>query len=185
MLSSSVECKYRTWYWLCQRTGEVKPFNCGSWACPVHAPSVAYGWAVKVAWACPERMITLTGLPQGRERASRAFSHLSQAIRRGGFGFEYIRFLEVGRQGGLHYHLAQKGDYIPQPWLSQQAQANGLGRVVDIRACYGQGPAWYLSKYITKEAAPPGWRKVSYSRGWPMPAPHQPNEDWELVKSWT
>lgn len=183
---SPSECKYSTWRWLNVKTGEVRPFNCGSWNCRQHQGVVAWRWAVRLAEAIPHRMITLTAIPPIRARAYLAFQGLVRDIRQEHFAFEYVRFLEVGRKTGmLHYHLAEKGSYIPQKWLSLRAEANGLGRVVDIRATEGRGPGWYLSKYITKEGVPPGWRKVAYSRGFfPHPeSAQEPSQDWKLDKS--
>jgi hypothetical protein len=181
--ATPAECKYSTWFWLNVKTGEVRPFNCGSWDCPEHRGLVAFSWACRVAEASPERMLTLTGLPRLRQRAMLAFQMLVRDIRKAGFRFAYCRFLEVGQKTGmLHYHLAQKGSYIPQRWLSKRAEANGLGRVVDIRKCQGEGPAFYLAKYITKDGAPSGWRKVAYSRDFfaPQERPGK-SEDWVLM----
>jgi hypothetical protein len=161
------KCKYSAWYWLNQDTGEKRNFNCHSWNCPEHQSKIAYHYACIVAAAHPERMITLTNIPKDRDIAAAAFSMLVRDIRVR-YAMEYARFIEVGqRTGMLHYHLAQRGDYIPQRWLSSRADANGLGRIVHIEACSGKGPAFYLSKYITKEGAPLDWRKVSFSRGFP------------------
>ena len=177
-------CKYSTWKWVNQDTGETHPFNCGSWNCPACQGKIAYHYACIVAAALPQRMATLTNVPKVREIASLAFSQLIRDIRVR-YALEYARFIEVGAKTGmLHYHLATIGDYIPQRWLSSRASANGFGRVVDIRACYGAGPQFYLSKYITKEGAPLDWRKVSFSRGFPR---HQgdklPDKNWLLIKA--
>ena len=111
-------------------------------------------------------MITLTNIPHNKQDAYLGFQHLIQDIRRKGIRFEYARFLEVGSNTGMqHFHIAQRGDFIPKFWLSSRAAANGLGKIVDIEACRGEGPAFYLAKYITKEAGLPGWRKVASSRG--------------------
>lgn len=128
-------------------------------------------------------MITLTNIPKQREIAAMAFKQLVRDIRVR-YALEYARFVEVGRLTGmLHYHLAQVGDYIPQKWLSARADANGLGRIVDIRACHGAGPQFYLSKYITKEGAPVDWRKVSFSRGFPREEAVSTHDmRWVLIK---
>lgn len=125
-------------------------------------------------------MITLTNVPRKRETARLAWHELAEDIRARG-ELEYAKFVEVGAKTGMiHWHLAQRGDFIPQRWLSARAEANGLGSVVDIRKCYGEGPSFYLSKYITKEGAPVDWRKVSFSRGFPRPAPALAADEWEL-----
>jgi hypothetical protein len=177
-------CKYNAWHWLNQDTGEMRPFNCGSWNCPACQGKIAYHHACIVAAALPQRMITLTNVPKARDIASMAFSHLVRDIRVK-FALEYARFVEVGALTGmLHYHLAQRGDYIPQRWLSARAAANGLGRIVHIEACSGKGPAFYLSKYITKEGAPLDFHKVSYSRGFPREkAEYNHEKAWMLIKT--
>ena len=180
----SPQCKYKSWFWLNQSTGEVSPYCCGSWACSDHRAAVAYKWACRVAQARPERMVTFTNIPRDKERAYLAYSHLVQAIRREGLAFEYCRFMEVGSKTGMyHFHLAQKGSYIPQRLLSHLAESNGLGRIVDIRRCQQKGPEWYLAKYITKEGCPAGWRKVAQSRKFfGQPEPKVKNLDWTLVR---
>lgn len=184
--ASSDVCKYSTWKWVNVKTGETKPFNCGSWSCPQHQGATAYHWASRLASAHPERMITLTNIPQEKVRAYLAFKHLIEAIRREGINMEYCRFLEVGSKTGmLHFHLAQRGDFVPVHWLSAQAEANGLGKIVHAEACRGAGPQFYLSKYVTKEAGLPGWRKVASSRKfWPADPkiPSDLRDDWELFK---
>jgi len=187
-VSSTHECKYTTWYWLNVNTGEIKPFNCGSWRCPQHQGAVAYRWACRVAESHPERMVTLTNIPHDKTAAYLGFQQLVTAIRREGMRFEYCRFLEIGHETGMrHFHLAQRGDFIPVRWLSRHAAANGLGKIVHAEACYGAGPAFYLGKYITKDdAGLPGWRKVASSRGFfrakELPADIR-ESDWVLQKS--
>jgi len=165
--SPSIECKYSTWTWLNVNTGEIKPFNCGSWSCHQHQAAVAYHWACRVSEAHPERMFTLTNIPHDKKRAYLGFQQLIRDIRSEGRRFEYCRFLEVGHKTGMvHFHLAERGDFIPVRWLSARAEANGLGTIVYAEKCYGAGPQFYLAKYITKdENSLPGWRKVASSRG--------------------
>ena len=170
-ITSTHDCKYITWKWLNVNTGEVKPFNCGSWRCKQHQGAVAYHWACRVSEAHPERMITLTNIPTVKKEAYLAYKQLIRDIRKEGMRFEYCRFLEVGKKTGmLHFHIAQRGDFIPKFWLSSRASANGLGRIVDIEKCHGAGPQFYLAKYITKDNySLPGWRKAASSRGFFRP----------------
>lgn len=132
-------------------------------------------------------MLTLTNIPHDKAAAYLGFQKLVRDIRNEGMRFEYARFLEVGQKSGmLHFHVAQRGDYIPQRWLSFRASANGLGRIVHIEACHGAGPAFYLSKYITKDNfSLPGWRKVASSRAF-FRAKEVPgdirDDDWILMK---
>jgi hypothetical protein len=187
-LSYTHDCKYITWYWLNVNTGEVKPFNCGSWSCTQHQGAVAYHWACRVAEAQPQRMFTLTNIPHDKVQAYLGFQHLVQDIRREGMQIQYCRFLEVGHKTGMqHFHLAQRGDFIPVRWLSKHAAANGLGKIVYAEECYGAGPQFYLAKYITKdEASLPGWRKAAASRSFfrskEIPADFR-DSDWVLQKT--
>ena len=186
VMTSSVTCKYSTWYWLNQDTGEIKGYNCGSWSCPQHQGATAYKWAARLAMAHPERMVTLTNIPRDKVTAYHGFMQLVRDIRAEGIRFEYCRFLEVGHNTGMqHFHMAQRGDFVPVRWLSQRAEANGLGKIVYIEACHGEGPKWYLAKYVTKEAGLPGWRKVAASRHF-FPPKEVPSDirspSWLLVK---
>jgi len=131
-------------------------------------------------------MITLTNVPQDRQKALYAFQHLVRDLRERG-PFEYVRFFEVGSKTGMyHYHLGQRGEFVPQKLLSAIASKNGLGKVVDIRKCHGQGPGFYMSKYIAKglDTLPFGWRKVSASKGFwgPREAPPELEPGWMLVR---
>jgi len=182
-----VPCKYITWQWVNLETGEFRPFWCKSWRCEDHRQSLAWAWAFKVAKAHPQRMVTLTNIPQDQDVARKGFSHLVRDLReREGIPFEYVRFFEVGSKTGMyHYHLGQRGDFVPQRLLSARAAANGLGKVVDVRACHGAGPGWYMSKYIAKglETIPEGWRKVAASRRFfPKAEPTESEPGWTLVR---
>jgi len=132
-------------------------------------------------------MITLTNIPHDKKKAYFGFQQLVRDIRAEGMRFDYCRFLEVGKKTGmLHFHIAQRGDFLPVRWLSVHASANGLGKIVHAEQCRGVGPAFYLSKYITKdENSLPGWRKVASSRGF-FRAKELPSDirdsDWVLVK---
>lgn len=185
--ASAPVCKYILWHWLNTTTGEKRPFACGSWHCLAHRRQLAWFWATRVAAEGPERMVTITSIPKDRREAYFAFQQLIQAIRRKGWAFEYVRFFEVSPRGAYHFHLGQKGRFIPQRVLSSLASANGLGRIVDIRKCFGAGPGWYMSKYIAKglDELPAGWRKVSASRRFftgEKPEPTPPTA-WVLVKA--
>jgi hypothetical protein len=188
MEASTHDCKYITWTWLNQTTGEIKPFNCGSWNCRQHQGAVAYHWACRVSEAHPERMITLTNIPHDKTDAYLGFQQLVRDIRAEGMRFDYARFLEVGHETGMrHFHIAERGDFIPVRWLSKHAAANGLGKIVHAEHCHGAGPQFYLAKYITKDdASLPGWRKVASSRGFfrakELPADIR-DSDWILRKA--
>ena len=184
-MEAASQCQYTPWEWVNVKTGEIGPFNCGSWGCPQHQAGVAYKWACRLAQSHPERMITLTNIPHNKQDAYLGFQHLVRDIRKEDMRFEYARFLELGSNTGMqHFHIAQRGSYIPQRWLSAHAEKNGLGRIVHIEACRGEGAPFYLAKYITKEAGLPGWRKVASSRGFfPKEVPSDFRDNGVLVRS--
>ncbi len=180
-------CKCTAWFMLNTITGQVGPYRHKSWSCPVHRQAYAWSWAFRVARAGPQRMVTLTNIPKDQDTARKGFSSLVRDLRALGIPFEYVRFFEVGSRNGMyHYHLGQRGDFVPQKLLSDRAAANGLGKIVDVRSCHGAGPGWYMAKYIGKglDEMPPGWRKVAASRGfWPPKGPlESPEPGWVLVK---
>ena len=185
--TSTLTCKYTDWFYLNQLTGETQPFKCKSWACPEHRQALAWSWAKRVARARPQRMVTLTGIPKDQDQARMSFSHLVRDLRdREGIPFEYVRFFEVGAKTGMyHYPLGQRGDFVPVRLLSARAEANWLGKVVDIRKCFGAGPGWYMAKYIAKglDTIPKGWRKVAASRHFFARVERpEPASGWVLMK---
>lgn len=177
-------CKYQSWLWVNKLTGETRPYFCMAWTCEEHQGRAQWHWATMVAAFRPTRMVTVTNVPADPVRARLGWSHLVQQIRRRKGRFSYARFLEAGSDTGmLHWHVAQRGAFVPQRWLSRHCDAVGLGKVVDIRACEGKGPAWYVSKYITKEGAPEGWRKVTTSLDFPRPEYPEPEPGWFLFSN--
>ncbi len=65
-----------------------------------------------------------------------------------------------------HYHILQRGDYIPQDILSKVAGRYGFGLVVDIRKIKGDQASWYCAKYLSKSGRCVGVRKVTKSKTW-------------------
>jgi len=68
-----------------------------------------------------------------------------------------VRFIAVveagGRSSHLHLHVLVNR-FIPQAWVSEEWEALGGGRVVDIRYVDVQRVSRYLAKYITKDSFP-------------------------------
>ncbi|MHB0886576.1 MAG: hypothetical protein ACYC41_11930 [Bacillota bacterium] len=93
--------------------------------------------------------------------------------------FQYLATVEV--KGGMtHLHILQKGDFIPQAWLSSEWEKLGGGRVVDIRAVHEDaGVARYIFKYALKDGEHWPGRKVTYSAGYfPKPTKNLRAELW-------
>ena len=77
-----------------------------------------------------------------------------QRLRRQGYTFEYCMTFERHKNGKFHIHMLQKGDYIPQKYLSEclRSATHGSSYVVHISRCR-PGTAGYVTKYCTKVLA--------------------------------
>ena len=77
-----------------------------------------------------------------------------QRLRRQGYTFEYCMTFERHKNGKSHIHMLQKGDYIPQKFLSEclRSATHGQSYVVHIARCK-PGTAGYVTKYCTKVLA--------------------------------
>ncbi len=127
----------------------------------------------------PERFITLTRIGGDPYEVLTRLKALLKAIRREGWRFEYLEAVEVKR-GVAHLHILQKGDYIPQAWLSREWEKLGGGRIVDVRAITdGAGAARYIFKYALKGGEYWPGRKIRYSMGYfPKPTKDLRAELW-------
>lgn len=134
------------------RTGDSLPVPCGTWGCSVCGPAKAHRLGLLAAAAEPERFVTLSRVGPDLQTVHRRLQILSRALRRSGWGWEYLAVPEVHRNGSWHLHLLQRGDFIPQRKLSERARSAGMGYVVDIRRIQAAGDvAPYLCKYLTKQ----------------------------------
>ena len=135
------------------RTSGVLPLPCNTWACRVCGPAKAFRLGIHAASARPERFITLSRVGPDLEIVHERLKTLSKALRRSGYGWEYLAVPELHQNGSWHLHLLQKNDFIPQRLLSHRADAAGMGYVVDIQRIRGAGEVpKYLCKYLTKQS---------------------------------
>lgn len=178
MTSSPARCT-RAGKVVSQSTGAVYDLHCKSWRCPVCGPRKADEWARLAAIGKPERFVTLTRVGSTPAELYARLKVLVKAIRREGWVIEYLAAVEVKR-AGAHLHMLQKGDYLPQRWLSAEWEKIGGGRVVDIRAIGDRaGAARYIFKYALKQGEYWPGRKVRYSKGYfPKPTRELRAEMW-------
>lgn len=138
-------------------SGELWPLPCNTWGCSVCGPAKAYRLGVLAAAASPQRFITLSKVGSDLEIVHERLKTLSKALRRAGYGWEYLSVPEVHENGFWHLHLLQRGDFIPQRVLSARADSAGMGYVVDIRRIRGGAEVpRYLTKYLTKQTLSAG-----------------------------
>lgn len=146
-------------------TGEFLPLPCGTWGCSSCGPAKAHRLGVLAAAAAPQRFITLSKVGPDLDSVYRGLQTLSQALRRSGYGWEYLTVPEVHQNGFWHLHLLQKGSYIPQKVLSERAESAGMGRVVDIRRIQDRDEVpLYLCKYLTKQTLAAGIERGKKSK---------------------
>ncbi len=151
--------------------------TCGRYACLYCGPRRVALWRSVIEQAAPQRFITLTSVGDTLSEVGSVTQAIVRRIRRHGYEFQYCATFEQHKMGRFHTHMLQRGEYIPQGFLSESLRSVTHGRswVVDIRRCK-PGSAGYVTKYCTKMLAagdvgrnPDGTvrrvNRVRYSRG--------------------
>lgn len=157
----------------------VVPIRCKSWRCPTCRPKKVALWKHRVIAGHPERFITLTKRPEPFTCTNddlaifqKQLTILFRLIRKKFKDFEYVRVFEQTKTGNLHCHIAQRGSYIPQRWLSNAWDKISGSPVVDIRKIRGKHQAaGYITKYLVKSIAAltlaaRGHRVIALSQKW-------------------
>jgi hypothetical protein len=116
------------------------------------------------------RFVTLTSSDNAPCDIQHSFRKLMWRLRRRGLVQDYIKVIEVADDGRQHIHMAFRGQYIDQQWLSMLWVKLHLSPVVDIRQLKNgkrdkKRAANYLAKYMAKEAC----RRYSWSKNWVYP----------------
>jgi hypothetical protein len=122
------------------------PMMCKTWRCKVCGPRKSREKAAVMAWARPERFVTLTLAPGDWQACRLRVGHLLEDVRGDGFNWQMAWTVERGtvREDLHHIHGVQHGDYVPQRELQRR-----WGARVDIRAIKGARKA---VGYAMKEA---------------------------------
>lgn len=166
-------------------------------------PEKARRKAKIIAWAKPERFITLTQAPGEWQAVRQRVRTFRMRLAAEGYRTEWAWTVERGsRSGMIHVHALQHGSFIPQRVL-----ASMWGRRVDIRkvsdgggaAAYAVKEARRVAGYAMKGTADRlhqhldlnGGRGCHLSRGylhgktsdevWKLLNPPDPDLDWILV----
>ena len=151
--------------------------SCRSWSCETCRGDRAKGLIMEVREGTPQRFITLTVNPEWfntpEERARRLVAAW-RLIRRRFLAerpnavVEFMAVFERTKNGEPHLHIAQRGSFMPQKWLSNQMHKILGAKVVDIRYIRDQKRiAYYVAKYVGKEPFQFGtlkryWRSAKY-----------------------
>lgn len=185
-LEDQISCCTDKWavrhYLVHEGTGVVVPMLCGKYKCKYCGPRRVEMWRSLIEAAEPERFITLTGVGKTLAEVGRVATTMVQRLRRQGYTFEYCMTFERHKNGRFHIHMLQKGDYIPQKFLSDclRSATHGSSYVVHIARCR-PGTAGYVTKYCTKvltesevgsraDGTQARVNRVRYSRGF-FPSP--------------
>lgn len=163
---------------------------CKRWGCRWCGPRRAKRLAYRVEEAAPNRLITLTINPKvhidpraAYDATRRQLSDFAKGVRKVIGEFEYVRILEVTKQGWPHYHLMARCEYISQRVISDIWAKLTAAPIVDIRKIQKTDKVfWYVVKYLCKQTAVP-WtnRRVSWS-GKFFPKPEEKtDEKWKLA----
>ena len=135
-------------------TGEMRPVPCRRLRCPWCIVAAAWRRSLAIAYARPERLITLTlvgdSWSEVRPRLYRLRHELVQELGE----VEWVWTVERNPRGtGHHVHAWQRGDFLPQARLSEMARRRGMGERVDIRRWKGGGESYALKEaYAVKDA---------------------------------
>lgn len=183
-----------------EETGEVRvmPLTCKKWSCNYCATKKRLAALEKIKAGHPERHIVLTlkERPEIPTRAQvefirKAFTKLKTKIRRTFEEFQYLAVLELTKKGTPHFHILQRGTYIPYRWL-KDAWSNFTGAWhVSISAVEKTSDAANeLAKYLTKtaremEKVAPGMTIITCSRDWRIDEPEESSEysmeNWQVL----
>ena len=127
---------------------------CGKYSCKYCGPRRVEVWRSLIELAEPERFITLTRVGKTLAEIGRVATTVVQRLRRKGYAFEYCMTFERHKNNYFHIHMLQKGDFIPQRFLSEclRSATHGSSYVVHIVRCRS-GTAGYVTKYCTKVLA--------------------------------
>lgn len=154
------------------------PINCNCWRCPACAPRNQRRVKRWIAAGRPDRFITLScregafGDPViAAQKQRAAFNLVVHRWRRlkPTNECEYAVICEEHENGYPHLHIAWKGGWIDQGWLSRQMAELMDSPIVDIRRIYSyRGAVNYLTKYMAKGLYQFGTlKRFWFSQGYP------------------
>jgi len=154
------------------------PINCNCWRCPNCVERLHRKLRRQIASGRPNRFITLScreghlGDPLlAREAMRDAWNLIVRRWRRlkPTNKCEYSVVVEQHENGYPHFHIAWKGAWIDQDWLSKQMAELLDSPIVDVRRVYSyRGVVSYLTKYLSKAPHQYGtMKRFWFSQGYP------------------
>lgn len=174
---------------------ELLSLPCKRWSCEVCSRRLRWLLTERLKLAQPERFITLSCNQRAFEnprdcylKTARHISTLARWARHLHGEFEYLRVNEPHESGWPHFHLLQRGAYIP--FASMQTQwkhLTGAHRVNIRRIDSHRRAVEYVTKYLTAgEPMTYTKRRLSWSRNfWCKEEPHLKPESTTVDRVWT
>lgn len=178
---------------------KVVQMFCKRWGCPTCNNRRRKELIARIFSGAPQRWMTLTydakrpGSPDEHFAELRAaFNQLQKRIRRKwpANRFEYMAVAEATIKGEPHLHIAFRGPWIPQQWLSD-TMAELIGApFVDIQWLHGRKHTLaYIAKYVGKKPHQFGthkryWFSRAYEPAWERPDRKKPGyiNAWRIVR---
>lgn len=140
--------------------GGAFPRNCNAWTCPVCRPRRYWKLVCDIQSGHPNRFITITcrtGAFPTPELAAAAQSYAWKVViqrwrrLKQSNKAEYFVVREATAEGWPHLHIAWRGPWIDQEWLSEQMAELLDSPIVSVEAIKNpQDCARYLAKYLGK-----------------------------------
>jgi len=164
---------------------------CNSWHCDICQPRRQRQLIAQIADGHPERLLTLTMRPRPGEGPIKAARFMAMSFRilmrriRAHWpktDHQYFVVFEAHKSGYPHMHIALRGCYIDQSWLSREWCKLTGSPGVDIRAIRDPKKAGaYVAKYMGKDTQRFGTCKRYWCSGkWEVDPPEdrQPEGNW-------
>jgi hypothetical protein len=171
--------------------------RCKRWNCPQCGQINRRVWVARTMNAVSELQetgksidfVTLThrgnlSAEETRERWRRSWPKLSSRMRRAAIDIEYCYVHEQHKDNRLHTHMITTG-MLSKRWWKDNGAMTGFGYMNDASEARDPlGAGAYVSKYLSKQlgvnAWPPGWRRITTSRGWPKLPKTETPEGWKF-----
>lgn len=115
-----------------------------------------------------------------------AWDMLGKRARRAEPEYQYLLIPEPHLDGRVHFHVIENSG-LGERWWKDNARSCGLGYMVEEETLRSAaGAAWYVSKYLTKGLTinvwPKGFRRVRTSHRWPRPPALPAAEGWTFSR---
>jgi hypothetical protein len=122
------------WWLISESTAQMVPMGCGASRCEVCGPAKARATAGAIGLASPDRFFTLTQVGDSWQEVRNRVKQVRHELSRRVGPIEFCWHVEPNPKGtGHHVHAWEHGPFIPQKLLSEVADRQGMGRVVDVR----------------------------------------------------